>query len=59
MAYGGDELLLRIGYHRERFDDDTIHRMLGHLRIIIEAMPIDPLRPIANCRGSPLLNKPS
>lgn len=34
----GEELRLRISYRQQRFDDDAITRMLGHLRTLLEGM---------------------
>jgi len=34
----GEELRLRISYRRQRFTDDAIARMLGHLRTLLEGM---------------------
>ncbi len=34
----GEELRLRISYRRQRFDDDAIPRMIGHLRVLLEGM---------------------
>jgi amino acid adenylation domain-containing protein len=42
----GTELLIRIGFDAARFDGDTIERMMGHLRTVLEAMACDPDRPI-------------
>ena len=41
-GYLGAELEVEIAYDRSRFDDDTIARMLGHLRTLLEAMIADP-----------------
>ncbi|HEX6719149.1 MAG TPA: amino acid adenylation domain-containing protein [Pyrinomonadaceae bacterium] len=38
----GTELLLTISYDRERFDDATIHRLLGHLVTLLENMAGNP-----------------
>jgi amino acid adenylation domain-containing protein len=41
-ASGGDELVLTIHYHRNRFDDESITRMLGHLQTLLEGMAANP-----------------
>ncbi|MBI2948517.1 MAG: AMP-binding protein [Verrucomicrobia bacterium] len=41
-AYADAELLLRIQFDRRRFDDDTVARMLGHLRTLLEGMAEHP-----------------
>jgi amino acid adenylation domain-containing protein len=40
----GTELLFKIGFDARRFDPDTIERMMGHLRTILEAMAVNPQR---------------
>jgi amino acid adenylation domain-containing protein len=47
-AYGEAELLLRILYDRQRFEDATVERMLGHLKTLLEGMVIGSDRPLAN-----------
>jgi non-ribosomal peptide synthetase component F len=37
----GAELTIKIGFDTHRFDPDTIERMLGHLRTILEAIAVD------------------
>jgi natural product biosynthesis luciferase-like monooxygenase protein/amino acid adenylation domain-containing protein len=37
-ACGGDDLLIRLLFHRHRFDDATIGRMLGHLKTLLEGI---------------------
>jgi len=41
-AYGGDAVLVKILYHRTRFDDDAITRMLGHFKTLLEGMATNP-----------------
>ena len=41
-AYGGDAVLVKILYHRTRFGDDGITRMLGHFKTLLEYMAADP-----------------
>ncbi len=41
-VYGGEELSLKIEFNRERFDDATISRMLGHLCVMIESIAKNP-----------------
>ncbi len=47
-AYGGDALLIKILYHRPRFDDATIARMLGHLQSMLAGMAANPLQRLAD-----------
>lgn len=54
-AYGGSALLIKLLYHRDRFDDATITRMLGHLRTLLEAMANNPEQKLAEV---PLLTEP-
>ena len=44
MVIPGRRLYLKILYDRDRFDDDLIERMLGHLRTLLEEMADDPHR---------------
>ena len=53
-AYGEAELLLRLAYDRQRFDDAEIARMLGHLATVLEAICSDPDRLI---RETPLVTE--
>ncbi|HEV2146751.1 MAG TPA: amino acid adenylation domain-containing protein [Longimicrobiaceae bacterium] len=46
-ALPGRELELTIAYERDRFGDDAVGRMLGHLGALLEEMAADPLRPVA------------
>jgi amino acid adenylation domain-containing protein len=41
-AYGGAALLIKILYHRNRFDDETVARMLGHFKTLLESMAASP-----------------
>jgi amino acid adenylation domain-containing protein len=41
-AYGGGSLLIKILYQRTRFDDDTIARILGHFKTLLESMAASP-----------------
>ncbi|MCL4176656.1 MAG: amino acid adenylation domain-containing protein [Verrucomicrobia bacterium] len=43
-ASGGDALVLTILYHRSRFDDGSITRMLGHLQTLLEGMAANPFQ---------------
>lgn len=47
-GYLGRELSLEITYDRQRFDDATITRMLGHLRTLLEGMVKIPDRRISD-----------
>jgi len=47
LAIGvGDQMTLHIMYDANRFDDDAIQRMVGHLQTILEGFVADPLRPL-------------
>jgi amino acid adenylation domain-containing protein len=41
-AYGGDAVLIKVLYHRARFDDASITRMLGHFKRLLEGMAENP-----------------
>lgn len=41
-AYGGEAIKIKILYHRNRFDDDAIARMLGHFKTLLESMAASP-----------------
>ena len=47
VARAGAELSFQIIYDRRRFDDETIGRLLGHLRMIVEAMAAQPAGDVA------------
>ena len=38
IAYADPSLLLRLEYYRNRLDDESAGRMLGHLRVLLEGM---------------------
>ncbi len=38
VAYGDDEMLLRLEYSRSRFDDAAVARMLDHLAVLLEGL---------------------
>ncbi len=40
-AYGDETVLIKILYHRTRFDDEAITRMLTHFRTLLEGMAAD------------------
>ncbi|HEY9404500.1 MAG TPA: amino acid adenylation domain-containing protein [Pyrinomonadaceae bacterium] len=44
----GTELLLRMPYDRNRFEPETITRMLGHLRTLLEGMVSNPAQRLAD-----------
>ena len=46
-AYGGEAVILKILYHRSRFDDPGIARMLGHFRTLLEGMAVAIEQPLA------------
>ncbi|PRA33150.1 non-ribosomal peptide synthetase [Pseudomonas poae] len=41
-VFSGERLSLSLGYQRERFDEPSIHRLLGHLRHVLEQFARDP-----------------
>ncbi len=47
VARAGAELSFQIIYDRRRFDDKTIGRLLGHLRVLVEAMAAQPAADVA------------
>jgi amino acid adenylation domain-containing protein/non-ribosomal peptide synthase protein (TIGR01720 family) len=47
VAMPSREFSLRLAYDGGRFDEASITRMLGHLRIILEAFPAQPSRTLA------------
>ncbi|MFN8596435.1 MAG: amino acid adenylation domain-containing protein [Anaerolineae bacterium] len=51
----GDALPLKASYDCRCFDDNTIDRMLGHLRTLLENIAADPHQPL---RAVPLLTEP-
>ncbi|MEG5139576.1 MULTISPECIES: non-ribosomal peptide synthetase [unclassified Microcoleus] len=46
-GYGGDELLLKIAGDRQRFDDNALSRMLGHLQTLLESIAANPQQKIS------------
>ncbi|HEX8145820.1 MAG TPA: amino acid adenylation domain-containing protein, partial [Pyrinomonadaceae bacterium] len=38
----GSELVFKVLYEKARFEDETVMRLLGHLRTLLEAMAADP-----------------
>ncbi len=49
IGYLDDELILRIEYDTQRFEQGTIQRMLGHLRMLLEGMNAESIdRPAAS-----------
>ncbi len=46
-GYAGSELLLKIAYDRQRFDSDTVNRMLGHLMTLLEGIAANPHQQLA------------
>ncbi len=46
VSGSGQQLLLKISYDTSRFHDDTIQRMLGHLRTLLEGMAVDLEQPL-------------
>jgi amino acid adenylation domain-containing protein len=47
-GYAGAQLSLKISYNRRHFDEETITRMLGHLRTLLEGIAADPSRPLSS-----------
>ena len=41
-GWAGAELLLKLAYHQRNFADDTIIRMLGHLKTLLEGFAANP-----------------
>jgi amino acid adenylation domain-containing protein len=41
-AWGGRELLMKLAYHQRDFDDASICRMLGHLKMLLEGFAVNP-----------------
>ncbi|MGE0681568.1 MAG: amino acid adenylation domain-containing protein, partial [Candidatus Binatia bacterium] len=46
IAYADSELLLRLEYDRQRFADNTVKRMLGHLQTLLAGMCTAPEQPL-------------
>jgi len=46
-AYDGDSLHFKIEFDRRRLDDETITRLLGHLRQLLEGIAANPDMPVA------------
>jgi amino acid adenylation domain-containing protein len=46
-VYAESELTLKIAFERQRFDEDTIRRMLWHLKTLLESMAEDPNRSLS------------
>jgi amino acid adenylation domain-containing protein len=46
----GRELLLKIGYERSRFDEETVTRMLGHFQNLLESMAARPEQRVSEVR---------
>jgi amino acid adenylation domain-containing protein len=45
-GYAESELILKIAFDRQRFDDVTIKRMLGHLKTLLEGISENPNQPL-------------
>jgi amino acid adenylation domain-containing protein len=43
----GQQLTLQLFYELERYADNTMERMLGHLETLLEAIALDPSQPLA------------
>ena len=54
-VYGGQGLSAKIFYNRQRFDDQTISRMLGHFKILLEGMAA--VQPERKLSSLPMLSK--
>ncbi|MEG3938617.1 amino acid adenylation domain-containing protein [Microcoleus sp. S36b_A3] len=46
-GYGGDELLLKIAGDHQRFDENALTRMLGHLQTLLESIAANPQHKIS------------
>ncbi|MEG3975511.1 amino acid adenylation domain-containing protein [Microcoleus sp. herbarium8] len=46
-GYGGDEMLLKIAGDRQRFDENALTRMLGHLQTLLESIAANPQQKIS------------
>lgn len=46
-GYGGDQLLLKIAGDRQRFDENALTRMLGHLQTLLESIAANPQQKIS------------
>ncbi len=46
-VYASSDIGLKITYDRHQFDDDSIKRMLGHLKTLLESIAHNPDRPVA------------
>ncbi|MBE9121162.1 amino acid adenylation domain-containing protein [Tychonema sp. LEGE 07199] len=46
-GYGGDEMLLKIAGDRQRFDENVLTRMLGHLQTLLESIAANPQQKIS------------
>jgi len=55
-VYGGQGLSAKIFYNRQRFDDQTISRMLGHFKTLLEAMAA--AQPEQKLSSLPMLSEP-
>ncbi len=47
-AEAGDGLLLTLQYSRDLFDPPAVARMLGHLEVLLSALPVDTGRPVGD-----------
>ena len=47
-AYDGDELSFKIEFNRRRLDAESVARLLGHLRSLLEGIAADPQKAIDN-----------
>ncbi|MBZ5554814.1 MAG: amino acid adenylation domain-containing protein [Acidobacteriia bacterium] len=50
IGYADEELLLRIEYYRNRFDDSAIERMLVHLKVLLGNMVANPNQRLAEVK---------
>jgi amino acid adenylation domain-containing protein len=46
-VYAESEIILKIAFDKERFNDNTINRMLGHLKRLLEGIAEDSTRPLS------------
>lgn len=47
-GYAGSQLLLKISFDRQHFEDKVIERMLGHLQVLLKGMAANLEQPLAN-----------
>jgi len=48
LGYDGEEMQLRIEYDKDRFADDTVQRMIGHIQTVLSHIPECLDRPVSD-----------